>query len=114
MEQADRTRPLRPGRRRRQRADGADAAFGKIAFDRAEPMDAARAEAGGEAVDQQGEVGRGRFAGQRALDRLGAERLDAGGDEAQPLDAEAGLDRLDLRAQQGVEMRRRRGSRGPG
>ena len=29
----------------------------------------------------------------------GAERLDARGDEAEPLDAEAGLDRLDLRAQ---------------
>ena len=85
-----------------ERADAADAALGHVAFDRAEPVEAARAEPGGEPVDQQGEIGRGARAGQLALDRLRAERLDADGDEAHPLDAEAGLDRLDLRRTAGV------------
>ena len=95
-----------------ERAGARDAAFGQVAFERAEAVEAAGAEADGEAVDQQSEIGRRRLAGQRAVDRPGRERLDAGGDEAEALDAEAGLDLLDLRPDQPSQMGRVAGRAG--
>ena len=85
--------------------DAADAALGHVALDRAEPVDsgARRAGAASRSTSRR-EIGRGPVAGQSAFDRLRPERLDPAGDEAQRVDAEAGLDRLDLRARAAEEM----------
>ena len=81
-----------------------DAALGHVAFDRAQPEEAAGAEPAGEPVDQRREVGRRRLAGQRAAIGCGAERLDRGRRRGASLDAEAGLDRLDLHGEQAEQM----------
>ena len=104
-QQADRARPRRPGRRLGERPEAADASFGHVAFDRAEPVNRRRSPRRAASRSTSGrEVGRGLVAGQRVSTGCGPSGSTAAGDEAHRLDAEARLDRLDLRHEEAEQM----------
>ena len=89
-----------------ERTGAADAALGQVAFHRAEAVDggARRGGTASRSIERR-EIGRRRLAGHFAGDRLRARAARrAPATRRSALDAEAGLDRLDLRAQQLCEM----------